>query len=177
MRRTLAITLAVLCLSSACCVTAQTAGDPALHRRGSSPASDASVDTRPTSQTGVSTLPPDASGEFLLDESGSVIQITLESGKISGYVTRMGDEQSDRDTPLTLFFAQTTARGSHLSFATRKVHGVWYSFDGAIVRGDPKTTRDEDGYYLLRGQWTAHNDTRRSQSVQTVSFKSTPRRG
>jgi hypothetical protein len=169
--------IAVLCLGAACCAGAQTAGDPSLHRRSASATPDTSADTRPSSQTGTSTLPADASGEYLLDESGSVIQITIESGKLSGYVTRMGDEQSDKDTPLTLFFEQTSAHGSHLSFTTRKVHGIWYSFDGSIVRGDPKTTMDEDGYYLLRGSWAVHDDGRKSQSSQTVSFKSTPRRG
>jgi hypothetical protein len=173
--------IAAMCLSVGLWAAGQTTSDPALHRRSAAAVPDQPSDqtktTKPGSQTGFSTLPAEASGEYLLDESGSVIQITLDSGKVNGYVTRMGDEQSDKDTPLTLFFDQTTARGSHLTFTTRKVHGIWYSFDGSIVRGDAKTTREEDGYFLLRGAWTLHDDGRKTQSKAMVSFKSTPRAG
>jgi hypothetical protein len=163
------------CWSVAWPAVAQTTADPSLHRRGASTSPD--QPSKAGGQSGSSTLPSEASGEYMLDESGSVIQITLDSGKLTGYVTKMGDEQADKDTPLTLFFDQTSARGSHLSFTTRKVHGTWYSFDGTIVRGDPKTTLDEDGYYRLKGVWVVHDDGRKTQSSETVSFKSTPRFG
>ena len=153
---------------------AQNATDPSLHHRDASTVANKTPDAAPR-VTGQSTLPPDASGEYLLDESGSMVEITIDSGKISGYVTRMGDEQSDKDTPLTFFFDRVTAQGHRLGFTTRKVHGVWYVFDGSIERGDPKTTRDENGYYRLQGAWTTHDDTRNSQSREQVSLKSTPR--
>jgi hypothetical protein len=122
-----------------------------------------------------STLPPDASGEYLIDEAGSTVEVTLEAGKISGYVTRMGDEQSDKDTPLTFFFDQVTIMGHHLTFTTKKVHGIWYAFDGAIERGEAKAARDQNGYFRMTGAWTARNDARNSQSREQVNFKSTPR--
>lgn len=150
------------------------AADPPLHRRSAASAMAASPDLI-LFDARHSTLPADASGEYLIDEAGSTVEVTLESGKISGYVTRMGDEQCDRDTPLTFFFDRVTVDGHRVSFATKKVHGTWYEFDGSIERGDAKTTRDENGYFRLTGAWTTHNDARQSQSREQVSFKSTPR--
>jgi hypothetical protein len=170
--------MAFFCAAMWCSISpifAQTAADPTLHRRAPASQPDKPAAAIPKARAGLSTLPPDASGEYLLDESGSVVQITLDAGKITGYVTRMGDERSDKDTPLTFFFDQCTVQGHQVSFTTRKVHGIWYSFAGNIVRGEPKITRDEDGYYRLNGSWTTHNDTRNSQSKEQVSLKSTPR--
>jgi hypothetical protein len=165
---------AVFCAAIWCgwLAVAQTAPEPTLQRRDS--ASQPDKPTKPGLHGGRSTLPPDASGEYLLDESGSVVEITVDSGKVSGYVTKMGDEQSDKDTPLTFFFDQCIVDGHQLRFTTHKVHGIWYSFEGSIVHGDPKTGKDENGYYRLEGTWTTHNDTRTAQSSEKVSLKSTP---
>jgi hypothetical protein len=154
---------------------AQTASTPPLHRRGGPQPAENSPDLA-LFDASRSTLPPDVSGEYLIDEVGSTIEITLDAGKISGYVTRMGDEQSDKDTPLTFFFDRATANGDRVSFATRKVHGIWYEFDGSILRGDMKATRAENGYYRLKGKWTTY-DGRRSAALkeEEVSLKSTPR--
>ena len=156
-------------------LAAQTAADPTLHRRDATSQPDKPSAGKPAARAGISTLPSDASGEYLLDESGAVVQITLDAGKITGYVTQMGDERSDKDTPLTFFFDQCNVQGHQISFTTRKVHGTWYAFEGTIVRGEPKITRDEDGYYRLNGSWTTHNDVRSSQSKEQISLKSTPR--
>ncbi len=166
----LALPLALSCQAQT--TPAPPGQDPTLQKRTSpTPA------IKPTRPTGTSQLPKDASGEYLLDEAGSVVQITLEPTQLTGYVTRMGDDQSDKDTPLTYFFDQATAQGNTLSFTTKKVHGVWYSFTGTIVRGDAGATRDENGYYRLKGAWTTHDDTRRTETKQQeVSLKSTPRK-
>lgn len=165
--------LGAVILSGCLPLHAQTA-DPPLHRRAGASAMPASPDLI-LFDARLSTLPADASGEYLIDEAGSTVEVTLESGKISGYVTRMGDEQSDKNTPLTFFFDKVTVEEHRLSFATKKVHGIWYEFDGSIERGGAKTTRDENGYFRLAGAWTTHNDARQSQSREQVSFRSTPR--
>jgi hypothetical protein len=152
---------------------AQTAPEPTLQRRD---ATSQPAAAKPRAHAGFSTLPSDASGEYLLDEAGSTVEITIDSGKISGYVTKMGDERSDKDTPLTFFFDQAMVQGNRVTFTTKKIHGIWYSFDGGIVRGDPKTGKDENGYYRLEGTWTTHNDTRNAQASEKVSLKSTPRK-
>lgn len=156
-------------------LVAQTAADPTLHRRDATSQPDKPPAAKPRARSGFSTLPGDASGEYLLDESGSTVEVTIEAGKISGYVTKMGDERSDKDTPVTFFFDQATVQGNRVTFTTKKIHGIWYSFDGGIVRGDLKTTREENGYYLLRGAWTTHDDARNTQFKDQVSLKATPR--
>jgi hypothetical protein len=151
---------------------AQTAtADPKLQKRDAEAAT-----AKPPKPHELSTLPPEASGEYLLDEEGSVIQITLDAGRLSGYVTKMGDDQSDRGTPLTFFFDQADARGDSLSFTTKKVHGIWFSFEGTIVRGDVRLSEAENGYFRLKGGWTTHNDARNSQTRSHVNLESTPRK-
>ena len=118
---------------------------PALHSR------DKPEPQPTTRQTkGVSTLPEEASGEYVLDEPGSVIEITLERNRLTGYVTRM-----EGDTALTLFFDKTSIDGNTLSFTTKTVHGLRYEFHGAITRGKVAEL-SSSGYYLLRGELTAY---------------------
>lgn len=147
---------------------AQTAADPTLHQRGEASAtSPAPAAQRP----GFSTLPEDASGEYLLDESGSVVQITLEKGRLSGYVSKMGDDH----VPMTFLFEQARVSGNGISFTTKKLHGFWYSFEGVITRSDSRATKAEDGYYRLRGTWAVHNDVQKTSEAACISLKSTPR--
>lgn len=170
------LTAALLIPMSWC--AAQTANDPTLHKRSATQTQDQGLDTtgnqppvpQAKQQGGWSSLPADASGEYELDSSGSMLQITIEDGKLSGYITRMLDE----DSALTYFFTRASIHGSQISFATREVHGIWYSFDGAIVRGDARTN-GEPGFYRLRGVWTLHDDAQKTESKSNVSFKSTPR--
>src|SRR6185503_11622946 len=100
---------------------AQTA--PALHSRGHDDKQEA-----PTrAAKGVSTLPDNASGEFTLNSHGSVVQITIEHNRLTGYVTLM-----QQDTALTLFFDKTSIKGKRVTFTTKTVHGLSYSFAGEV---------------------------------------------
>jgi hypothetical protein len=134
---------------------------PNLHRRGESD------EAQTPAAKGFSNLPDAASGEYELDEQGSVIQITIEQNRLSGYVTKM-----EQETALTLFFDRTSIEGNRLRFTTRTVHGLRYSFAGTIVRGDAANTT-ESGFYRLAGEWTAYRGAARR--TQRVSLKSTPR--
>ena len=139
---------------------AQTA--PALRQR------DQNAPPPPSrSAKGVSTLPDTASGEYEIDEDGSVVQITIERNRLSGYVTKM-----DQNNALTLLFDSTTVDGNRLSFTTKPVHGVRYSFSGTIVRGDA-ADRSQSGYYRLLGDWVTYHGVQRT--TKRVSLKSTPR--
>lgn len=119
------------------------------------------------SAKGVSTVPDTALGEYALDEDGSVVQITIERNRLSGYVTKM-----DQNTALTLLFDSTTIDGSRISFTTKTVHGVRYSFTGTVVRGDA-ADRSQSGFYRLVGDWVTYHDAERM--TKRVSLKSTPR--
>jgi hypothetical protein len=165
------VALAVFLVIGVQAALAQATTDPALHRR-----SDASAQAQPGAaagkQRGTSTLPADASGEYMIDEEGSVVEITIENGVLDGYVSKLVEGPTSF---LTYFFDHTTINGNRLTFTTKEVHGIWFSFDGAIVRGDAQS-RQKDGYYRLKGTWMTHDDPQKSQSSSTVSLKSTPRR-
>ena len=164
------IALAALLLASAlAAVFAQTATDPALHHRGEATQGKPAVGVK---QHGTSTLPNDAPGEYMIDEEGSVVQITIENGMLDGYVSKLAEGNT---SSLTYFFDRTTVNGDRLTFTTKEIHGLWYSFDGTIVRGDAKT-RQEDGFYRLKGAWVIHDAAQKSQSSSMISLKSTPRR-
>jgi hypothetical protein len=134
---------------------------PVLHQR-----CEADQPSQATAK-GFSSLPEEASGEYVLDRAGSVIQITIEQNRLTGYVTKMA-----HGTALTLFFDRTTLAGNHLSFTTKTVHGLRYSFIGTIVRVDASSAA-QSGFYRLAGGWTTYrNDGRETVKVNLLS---TPR--
>jgi hypothetical protein len=164
--------IALLALVFAPCaaspVWAQTnkAPEPVLHRRSYNQVDDElDIGTRSTGRT---ILPPEASGEYTLG-SGEMIDVELQPDQLSGYITRFGDRESDEGTPLTFFFATSRLAGQRLSFTTRQVHGLWFSFDGTIVRGTART-RDQQGYYLLQGQLILHDVATQTQQARMVSL-------
>ncbi len=168
------VAVTALLLTWASAAVAQTATEPALQHRGSGSGQN-SVTVQPNmpsgKQHGTSTLPESASGEYMLDETGSVVQITIEKGVLDGYISKLTEQQT---SAMTYFFDRTTIHGDQLTFTTKQVHGVWYSFSGAIVRGDAQSMR-ETGFYRLKGTWTMHDEAGKDQSISTVNLKSTPR--
>jgi len=153
------VLLAVLLMTAG--AMAQTA--PALQKRSQG---EGTPQQTQASQ-GFSTLPADASGEYELDDKGSVVQITIERNRLTGYVTKM-----EQETSLTLYFDKSAMDGSRLSFTTKTVHGLKYVFEGTIVRGD-KSSESETGFYRMVGEWTVFHDG--AQETERVSLKSTPR--
>lgn len=135
---------------------------PALHSR-----SEATPDRQTQSANGYSTLPDDASGEYELGEKGSVVQITIEHNRLMGYITKM-----EEGTALTLFFDHAAVNGNHVSFTTKTVHGLRYSFRGAIVRGDAISS-SMTGFYRLAGEMKVVRGN--AYENEQVSLKSTPR--
>lgn len=116
---------------------------------------------------GFSTLPEDASGEYELDDRGSVIQITIEHDGLTGYITKM-----DQGTALTLAFDRTSFAGDRVCFTTKTVHGLRYSFTGVIARGDAQD-RSQSGFYRLSGNLSTYLNAR--SATRRVSLQSTPR--
>jgi hypothetical protein len=117
-------------------------------------------------QAGRSNLPDGAAGSYALSpDSAEVIEMILNgdgnSVRLQGYLTRMGDGSSDRGAPLTYFFARTTVSPTGLTFITKQVHGVWWSFAGTIDRGSAQSNAQK-GYYFLNGTLTEHFDTGQS---------------
>ena len=161
--------LAGLLLLSLLNVRAQSTSDPSLRHRGDPSTTDHPVVVKHGKFN--SAIPEDASGEYMLGKPGELVQITMQFGELSGYISRQGDGDSDSGTPLTFFFDKASVQGQEILFTTRQIHGIWYSFDGTIVRG-PGKTHDEDGYYLLTGELIEHDAIRRTESRRSVSLKS-----
>lgn len=81
--------------------------------------------------------------------------------RLQGYLTRLGNGESDQGAPLTYFFARTTVSPTQLTFITRQVHGLWWSFAGTIDRGSAQMSTQK-GYYFLNGTLTEHLETGQS---------------
>jgi hypothetical protein len=139
---------------------------PVLHRRVAD-VEDDGMDYA-TRSSGRTVLPPEASGEYALG-GGGMIDIELQPDRLSGFITRLGDRESDEGTPLTFFFSTGRLSAQQLAFTTRQVHGVWWSFQGTIVRGSART-RDQQGYYLLEGQLVMHDAFNQTQQARMVSL-------
>lgn len=140
---------------------------PALHRRAEGPGlAEQETETRSSGHT---TLPPQASGQYLLGEDGESIEIDLEPDRLSGYVSRFGDRAADQGEPLTFFISRAVLDGQRLSFLTRQVHGEWLSFSGVIVRGEARS-RAQQGYYRLEGRLVRHDSLHGTEQSREVSL-------
>ncbi len=153
----------------------QQSSTPTLHSRGQQEPDE----TMPAGTVrGESALPDDVWGAYEFDHSNESIEIDLNRKKLSGYISLLGDAETDSNTPLTFFFDESSLDGDEITFQTRVVHGVWYSFQGTIVRGDGKVRADE-GYYVLHGVLALHHpqsgrDKSADETIERrdVNFKS-----
>ena len=120
---------------------------------------------------------PDYSGMYAFLQEGEFVQLTIEDeNRVSGFISRYGDSESDRGAFLDQFFKQAKLEGKNLSFTTATVHGVWYEFKGAVERGDGKNAGDE-GFYVLKGtltQFTTDASKKTSSKSREVALKSFP---
>jgi hypothetical protein len=119
----------------------------------------------------------DYSGMYSFLRDGEFVQLTVEGeGRVTGFVSRYGDLESDRGEFLDLFFKSGKLDGKNLTFTTQTVHGVWYEFKGLIDRGAGKNPGDE-AYYMLKGTLTENNtdaSKKTSSKSRDVAFKSFP---
>ncbi len=118
-------------------------------------------------------LPKDVSGAYAFDRRNGSIEVDIDRGKLSGYISRLGDTETNSNTPLTYFFDHTVVDDDHLQFETKVVHGIWYSFRGTIVRGSGQA-REDEGYYVLHGTLLVHHpsDASDKSSEETVEQRS-----
>ena len=110
----------------------------------------------------------DYSGMYTFLKDGEFVQVTVEdAGRVTGFISRYGDGDSDRGAFLDQFFKQGKLDGDKLSFTTQVVHGVWFEFKGTVGRGEGKTPGDE-AYHVLKGALTEN----RTEADKKVSSKS-----
>lgn len=117
------------------------------------------------------------SGMYTFLQDGEFVQITVEdAGRVTGFVSRYGDSDSDRGTFLDQFFKEGKLEGQKLSFTTKTVHEVWFAFRGTVDHGTGKTPNDE-GYHVLRGtliESRTDADQKVDSKSREVVFKSFP---
>ena len=116
------------------------------------------------------------SGSYTFLREGEYVQITVENGKLSGYISRFGDTDSDKGQFIDQFFDKTTLEGSRLTFDTKTVHGVSYDFRG-IISTVPGKKPSEEGYRVIRGklvQRSADGNDKEKTTQRQVEFKSFP---
>jgi len=116
------------------------------------------------------------SGMYSFLRDGEYVQVTVEEkGKVSGFVSRYGDSESDRGAFLDQFFKQGQLDGVKLTFTTVVVHGVWFDFKGTVEKVEGKKS-GEEGAYVLKGTLVeystdaAQKTTSRSREVALKSF-------
>lgn len=118
------------------------------------------------------------SGMYSFMQDGEFVQISVEEeGRVTGFISRFGDLESDRGAFLDHFFKQGKLDGKRLTFTTETVHGVWYDFKGSFERGQGKNAGDE-AYYILKGTLTQSSTDsskkKTSSKSREVALKSFP---
>ena len=118
------------------------------------------------------------SGMYSFLQEGEFVQVTVEeAGRVTGFVSRYGDLDSDKGEFLDHFFKTGTLQDNKLNFTTAVVHGKSFEFTGTIERGEGKNPGDE-GYYVIRGKLT-ENATDANKKISSRSreavFKAFPR--
>lgn len=108
------------------------------------------------------------SGTYSFLKEGEFVQLTVEEdGRVTGFISRYGDTESDKETFLDQFFKTAKLDGNKLSFTTRIVHGVSFEFNGSVERGEGKNPGDE-AYFVLKGTLT-ENVTDTNKKVTSKS--------
>jgi hypothetical protein len=106
------------------------------------------------SKTAAPTAGQQYSGMYSFLKEGEFVQITVEDeGRVTGFVSRYGDGESDKGAFLDQYFRSGNLEGNKLTFVTEIVHAVWFDFKGTVERGEGKNPGDE-AYYVLKGTLT-----------------------
>jgi hypothetical protein len=136
-----------------------------------------------TAKSGQPATPADAkdgraySGMYSFRKEGEFVQVTVEDeGRVTGFISRFGDGESDRGAFLDQFFKTGKLDGNKLNFTTEVLHGVSFDFKGTIERGEGKNPGDE-AYYVLKGSLTENStdvNKKVTSHTQEVAFKIFP---
>jgi hypothetical protein len=117
------------------------------------------------------------SGMYTFRKEGEFVQVTVEDeGRVTGFVSRFGDGESDKGAFLDQFFKSGKLDGNKLNFTTEIVHGVSFDFKGTIERGEGKNPGDE-AYYVLKGSLTENStdvNKKVTSHAQEVALKMFP---
>ena len=108
------------------------------------------------------------SGMYSFLKEGEFVQLTVEdAGRVTGFISRFGNQESDKGAFLDQFFKTGKLEGNKLIFTTEVVHGTAFEFKGMVERGDGKKPGDE-AYFVLKGTLT-QNDSDVNKKVTSHS--------
>jgi hypothetical protein len=121
--------------------------------------------------------PDDVSGMYTFLREGEFVEVDVEpDGRVTGFISRYGERDSDRGAFLDHMFTKGSMQGNKLGFTTRSVHGVAFEFKGTVDRGEGKAPGAE-AYHVIKGtltQITEDKDHKTSAQQREVVFKSFP---
>ncbi len=119
----------------------------------------------------------DISGMYTFLREGEFVEVDVEpDGRVTGFISRYGERDSDRGAFLDHMFTKGSMKGNKLAFSTRSVHGVAFEFKGTADRGEGKAPGAES-YHVIKGtltQMTEDKDHKTSAQQREVEFKSFP---
>lgn len=116
----------------------------------------------------------DISGMYSFLREGEFVQLTLNGGVLTGFISRYADQTTD--SFIDQFFSKASWDGSKLSFETKTIHGIWYEFQGTLTRTPGKAPGTE-GDRLIRGTLIEHStaaDAKPQSRSRQVEFRSFP---
>jgi hypothetical protein len=117
------------------------------------------------------------SGMYSFLKEGEFVQITVEEeGRVTGFISRYGEGESDKGAFLDQYFRSAKLDGIKLVFTTETVHAVWFDFKGRVERGEGKNPGDE-AYYVLQGTLTENTSDPQKKftsHAREVEFKMFP---
>ncbi len=127
-------------------------------------------------QTSANANGDDISGMYTFLREGEFVQIDVDGSRVTGFVSRYGDLDSDKGAFLDHLFKEGDLKGNQLHFITREVHGVWFEFQGTVGRGEEQDPNKE-GFHVLKGkltQYTAGDSDKPTAKSREVTLKSFP---
>lgn len=116
------------------------------------------------------------SGMYTFLREGEFVQLTVEDGTLTGFISRYGERESDKDAFLDQFFSKGTIQGHKVAFTTKPVHGTWFEFAGDVNRGNARTPAEE-GYWTVHGTLKQYDEDELkhvTSKSRDVTFKSFP---
>jgi hypothetical protein len=170
MRRSRSIFIVILTLGAL-----SASGD--LHAQQAKPSGDAAKPAAPASPAAQEANGAAYSGMYAFLKEGEFVQVTVEdTGRVTGFVSRFGDEDGGQGAFLDQFFKSGKMEGNKLSFTTQTVRGLAFEFKGTVERGEGKNPGDE-AYFVLKGTLTENvSDANKKVTAhsQEVVFKKFP---
>jgi hypothetical protein len=151
-------------------VAAMAAATPAQQPKSSSRVSPSSEERTPPDAA------TDPSGMYSFLREGEFVQLTFEEGKLSGFISRFGETQSDQGEFIDQFFDKAALHDDRISFTTKPVHGVSYQFSGVLRKVAGKRPGAE-GYRVMKGTLVEHTTDANGEEKarqHEVEFKSFP---